>query len=319
MTHRPVDLSPSRISEPDCSITPQPTAHLPRGALLAATGRWLDRTLASPPFAGTNQEPHVERVGQSGNRPIQSSYEPNTCEPTAETSPNEPTASCPDGSNAYGDGVCATTGLKGPPTAAQQFIANLSNESPATVSPTQANSTEAAEAAKSLIESSKELILNALDDLADQTKGGQKLERSIRLSNNCQLSVSISGVVGADAEGNPALSVRATGTILAEWAAGGADATFSYSRDHNGEETLRLSACYLHGPKVRAEGLVDVKARAGVCATYKEVTGADAALQLDLVGKAGASIRLSENWKWGHEFETRQTIVKITLPQGSLP
>jgi hypothetical protein len=307
------------------SLGKQPAADLPRRVLSYATGRGLGRIPTQPPLSGIIQEPHVERVGQGGTSPIQSSYEPNTCEPPTDTSSNEPVASCPDGTVAYGDGVCATTGLKGPPTPAQQFVANLSNTEQTIVSPVQLapaallhQPAESQRTAEVLIEGSKDLVMDVLNGLYDELKGGKKIERTIRLSNNYELKVSAGAILGKDSKGKAALSVRATGSIVAKFPTGSSDATFAYSRDHNGQQTLRLGVCYFYGPGVKVEGLVDAKGQAGLCASYKDATGTDATLQLDLVGKAGASLHLSENWSWSHHIETRHPLVKATLSEGLL-
>lgn len=261
----------------------------------------------------------MDRIGSDSSSNTNTSYEPNTCEAAAPPPPpREPVATCFDGSVAYDAGVCATTGLKGPPTAAQQYVANLGKSDPesssATPSPT-AQPSQRDMLQQMVTDASKTAMAAVEGALADGSlEANKEVEYSIELPNGAEAKVGIVGSMALNADGTPELAAKLTGKIEAKVGALSAEAELSYARGPDGKESISVGACLFGGVDQEAGDVVELEAKAGLCATYSDARGEPALLQLDAVGRAGASIGLGGAWSWGHEVETRTVLSREPSP-----
>jgi hypothetical protein len=155
-------------------------------------------------------------------------------------------------------------------------------------------------------------VRSALDN--GSLKAGKRLEVSATLPNGCEAKFSMTASMELNAQNRPELVAAAEGSIEAKIGALGAEAAFSYARGTGGAESLSLGACVFGGVDQQAAELVELEAKAGVCATFRDSTGAAATFELEAVARAGASFSLGEAWKWGHEVESRTLLSRETLP-----
>ncbi len=270
----------------------------------------------------------MDRIGSSSSNNAQSSYEPNACESSPTTPSNhEATATCPDGSLTYDAGICASTGLKGPPTAAQQYVANLSLASSESAQPEALAEAPLAGAKETPRDALQQMVNDAADAATEAVRAalrhgsletGQKLEVSATLPNGCEAKFSITASMELNAQNRPELVAKVEGSIEAKVGALSAEAAFSYVRGTGGTESLSLGACIFGGVDQNAAALVELEAKAGVCGTFRDSSGTAATFELEAVARAGASLSLGEAWKWGHEVETRALLSRETLPYDML-
>lgn len=261
----------------------------------------------------------MDRIGSDTSSNANTSYEPNTCEAAVPPPPpREPVATCFDGSVAYDSGVCAQTGLKGPPTAAQQYVANLGKSAPESgAAPTAALAQpNQRDVLQQMVSDATQTAMAAVQGaLANGSlEANKELEYSIELPNGAEAKVGIVGSMAVNAHGAPELAAKLTGKIEAKVGALSAEAELAYARGPDGKESISVGACLFGGVDQEAGDFVELEAKAGLCATYSDARGEPALLQLDAVAKAGASVGLGEAWSWGHEVETRSVLSREASP-----
>lgn len=262
----------------------------------------------------------MDRV--SSNSSSNQSFQANSCN-LPEAPPAQATASCPDGSVAYEDGVCAKYGLKGSATAAQRYVANLASNPGAEPSATGTNAAPSAPGAPTQREHALRQLVNdagaAVVDLAKEAfangsfEAGKSVDYEVKLPNGCKAKFGVSVAMGVNGEGKPELTMKVSGTIEGQVGLVGAQADFSYSQSASGEESLSIGACLFGGAHQEAGGLVDLEAKAGLCATIEDTSQGSAVFHLDAVAKAEAQFGLGGAFGWGHEFEARTTLARETL------
>lgn len=262
----------------------------------------------------------MDRIGNSSPNPLNQCYEPNTCEPPPVPSPGAK-ASCPDGT-VSADGVCASTGLKGPQTAAQRYVESLAAGTTEASSGVQAGSGAVPLSASASRESLKELMSDASAAAMDAVRSaiangslaaGQKLERELTLPNGCSAKFSITGSLQTDERGKPELVLAASGSVEGKLGAVSAEVQFSYSRSTSAQESVSFGACLFGGVDQDAAHWAELEAKAGVCATLKDGADAPATLEFEAVAKASAGFDLGGGLTWGIETEARTTLSKEEL------
>lgn len=272
----------------------------------------------------------MERIGSSSASSNSTSTSNLTPEPlVCETPSPEPVASCPDGSIAFDQGVCAKAGLKGPPTAAERYAASLFEAAPDSnpvapgAPPEVANELQAAKtsgaSAIAIEQTLRQLVHDAGDAVVDSVRralatgsleAGRKYEYHVKLPNGCEGKFSISAALEKDAGGKPELVAQVTGAVEGKIGLVSASAEFTYSKSTSGKESIAFGACVFGGVDQEAGGLFELEAKAGVCATIVDSRDAAATLELDAVLKVGAGIGTSEGFGSGYEFEARKPLTR---------
>lgn len=266
----------------------------------------------------------MERVGSSSASVPNLTPEPQVCE----TPSPEPVASCPDGSVAFAQGVCATAGLKGPPTAAERYAASLfesGSEIPATATQPAAESSGAGsqttrlgapsigateQTLRQLVHDAGEAVVDSVRSALEtgSLEAGRKYEYHVELPNGCQGKFSISAAIEKNAAGIPELVAQVSGGVEGKVGLVSASAEFTYSKSSSGKESIAFGACVFGGIDQEARGLFELEAKAGVCAALVDTRDAPATLEVDAVLKAAAGIGVSGSLKSGYEFEARRPI-----------
>jgi hypothetical protein len=264
----------------------------------------------------------VDRIASSTPNLPNQSYDPNSCEPPTAPPIGPAVVSCPDGSTSD-DGICANSGLKGPPNAAQRYLADFATSGrspePAVSQDVQkSNDTTdvtTGDALAEMVADAGTAVMDAVRSaLANGAVGvGQQIEHRVTLPNGCRARFNITGSIEKDVNGKPELATNVSGSIEAKLGAASAEAKFSYAISSSGREALSLGVCVFGGVDQDAAGLAGVQAKAGLCSTLKGAIGAPATLEVEAVAKAGASIHLFGDVTWDHGFETRTTLSKTTL------
>lgn len=272
----------------------------------------------------------MDRVNNSSSAATNTSYSANSCD-VPPTQP-EPTASCPDGSVTYDAGVCEATGLKGPPTAAQRYLALLTDTNSASTGGTTAttsppagieevNSAANAVAVQQLIDESREVALATIRAaIKDATvNGGSGVTHALKLPNGCELSFSIQATVQQTANAEPALGYEVSAALEATFGVASGRVELSYSQTSAGKETFAFEACVFGGVKAGTDDVMSAEAQAGLCAKFKDGVDAPAEFQLDAVAKAGFSIKASELFEWETTAEVRTPLSREVLPFDVIP
>ncbi len=238
----------------------------------------------------------MDRVNNSSSAATNTSYSANSCD--APPPQPEPTASCPDGSVTYDAGVCEATGLKGPPTAAQRYLALLTDTDSASTGGTNAttsppagieevNSAANAVAVQQLIDESREVALATIRAaIKDATaNGGSGVTHALKLPNGCELSFSIQATLQQTANAEPVLGFEVSAALEATFGVVSGRVELSYSQTSAGKETFAFEACVFAGGKAGADELVSFEAQAGLCGKFKD--GVDAPAEFSLTPLQG--------------------------------
>lgn len=253
----------------------------------------------------------MDRIGNTSSSPVNQSYDPNTCEAPNEPAPTQAPASCEDGS-VSDDGVCASAGLKGPPTASERYVASLTaaSEQAGADSPEQTT-----RAVQQLVEETSSAVLDKVRSaVADGSiKAGTKVDYEAGLPNGTKAKFSVSGAMEEDAEGKPELVAKVSGGATGNFGAVSASAAVSFSHSTSGRETLSLGACLFGGVRQEAADLAKLQLQAGVCATWKDSTDAAMTFEVDAVARASAGMKLGGNFEWVRDVEVRTPLSKEQL------
>lgn len=269
----------------------------------------------------------MERVGNSNAAPPNlGPLEPGVCE----TPKPEPVASCPDGAVAFDQGVCAKSGLKGPPTAAERYAASLFEGSVGSEPPAEAfahapqasaahptdttltseSRAETEQVLRQLVHDAGEAVIESVRSAVESGsfESGRKYEYQMTLPNGCKGKFAITAAIEKAADGKPEFVAHVSGGVEGQLGLVSASLEFTYAKASGGHESLALGACVFGGVAQEAAGLFKLEAKAGVCATIVDTRDAPATLEVDAVVKAEAGFELSESWTTGYDFEARRPI-----------
>jgi hypothetical protein len=278
----------------------------------------------------------MDRIGNCSPNSVNQSYDPEACDPeaceasSARAKP-QPVASCPDGA-VSDDGICLGTRLKGPPSAAERYIAHLAamteqSEAASGQDEQWGNgaapiSEEAAgETWQEVIGDAASVVVSAMRSAVSDgsVEAGKKLQYAVHLPDGSGAKFSIAGSTEVNAEGAPELVTKVTGGVNGKFGAVSAEAEFSFSHSTSGRESLSFGACVFGGVDEEAAELVEFEAKVGVCATLKDTTDESATLEVEAVATSGAGFDLGGGLSWAHEFQARRTLSKEHLGYDLVP
>lgn len=256
----------------------------------------------------------MDRIGSTSTNTINQSYEPDSCEPLAP--PADPIASCADESVDDGDGSCATSWLKGPPTAAQRYLAHLaaSSESETTTAaatPSEATAVAPASAEEQLqhlLQTAAGLAVQELRSVVERTKAGESLSKSVPLGDVAKLSFGVLAEMGVNSQGNAELAYKISGSVELSYGAASGTFQINYSQTQSGEESVSVTGCGYLGLAKDFEGWFKAEARGGLCATVEDTTEAPITVTADAVLRVGVDLNLFEGAIQTHFLEHRKPL-----------
>lgn len=226
-------------------------------------------------------------------------------------------------------GVCNTTGLYGPPTAAQRFLATLATASADTPDtdigmPSEVQTPKASDeptraqneaAVVQMIDEAREEVLAQVRSKIQElmVKGGDSLEYSVNLPNGCKLNVAIETSIDKSGSSQPTMTFKASGSVEATFGAVSGKVELAYSKSSNDRETFSFEACAFGGVNAGFDNLVTLEAKAGVCAVFRDTSEKPAELEVDAVAVGGFSVNFGNSWYWGHGAEAREPLSREVL------